>query len=180
MGYIHTLASISFRTTSDGRRLFFPWGVWARGYVISSEAEHRYLMREVVNLTRIGLVTAVVMTLPTVILALAWLDYQMSLLACVAWVGVYIACTIARLHFLVRGLQRAKDRLSLRDNFTVTARVLRPVLWGGTIFSVTGVIAGVLIFILYPNLGSLAIEVVLLCAVCIALYAWMLTVGERA
>jgi hypothetical protein len=30
MGYFDALASASFKTAADGRRLFFPWGVLVR------------------------------------------------------------------------------------------------------------------------------------------------------
>jgi hypothetical protein len=43
MAYFDPLISGSFKTASDGRRLFFPWGIYGRGYVIPSEEEYERL-----------------------------------------------------------------------------------------------------------------------------------------
>ena len=47
MGYFDALTSSSFKTTEDGRRLFFPWGTLGRGYAIPSEEEFERLRRRV-------------------------------------------------------------------------------------------------------------------------------------
>jgi len=39
VGYFDAVTSSSFKTTEDGRRLFFPWGTLGRGYVIGSDKE---------------------------------------------------------------------------------------------------------------------------------------------
>jgi hypothetical protein len=38
MGYFDALTSNAFKTAPDGRKLFFPWGVLGRGYVLASGA----------------------------------------------------------------------------------------------------------------------------------------------
>jgi hypothetical protein len=37
MGFFNALTSSGFKTGQDGRKLFFPWGVLGRGYIIDSE-----------------------------------------------------------------------------------------------------------------------------------------------
>jgi hypothetical protein len=41
------LSGWSFKTTSDGSRLFFPWGGLGRGYVIASERDYQRLRRQI-------------------------------------------------------------------------------------------------------------------------------------
>ena len=43
MGYFDALTSSYFKTTPDGRKLFFPWGVLGRGYTIDSEQDYERL-----------------------------------------------------------------------------------------------------------------------------------------
>jgi hypothetical protein len=43
MGTFDALTEGSFRTTQDGRRVFFPWGPWGRGYVVPSEEQYQRL-----------------------------------------------------------------------------------------------------------------------------------------
>ena len=46
MGYFDGLTSGSFKTAEDGRKLFFPWGVLGRGYVLASEQDDARLRRQ--------------------------------------------------------------------------------------------------------------------------------------
>ena len=47
MGYFDALTSRCFKTAQDGRKLFFPWGVWGRGYAVASEQDYERLRRQV-------------------------------------------------------------------------------------------------------------------------------------
>ena len=47
MGYFDALTSGYFRTTEDGRRLFFPWGPIGRGYVVGTPEQFRRLRRRI-------------------------------------------------------------------------------------------------------------------------------------
>jgi hypothetical protein len=42
---IDALTNSSFKTTKDGRRFFFPWGVLGRGYLIPNEQDFDRLRR---------------------------------------------------------------------------------------------------------------------------------------
>src|SRR4051812_7202496 len=63
VGYFDALTSSSFKTTPDGRRLFFPWGTFGHGYIIGSEPEFRRLQRQL----RIYLIVAL-----SLIVGLSW------------------------------------------------------------------------------------------------------------
>ena len=47
MGYFDALASSSFKIAQDGRRLFFPWGIFGSGYVIGPEEAFVRLRQQV-------------------------------------------------------------------------------------------------------------------------------------
>ena len=48
MGYFDALlGGLSFKTASDGSRLFLPWAPWGRGYVIASERDYQRLRRQI-------------------------------------------------------------------------------------------------------------------------------------
>ena len=43
MGYFDALTSGTFKTTPDGKRLFFPWGTLGRGYIVGTETDYERL-----------------------------------------------------------------------------------------------------------------------------------------
>ena len=47
MGFFEVFTSARFKTTEDGGRLFFPWGLRDSGYVIASEQDYERLRRQV-------------------------------------------------------------------------------------------------------------------------------------
>jgi hypothetical protein len=59
MGYFDALASSSFKIAQDGRRLFFPYGVLGRGYVIGSEQDFKRLEREIKIVTIVSLIVLI-------------------------------------------------------------------------------------------------------------------------
>lgn len=56
MGYFDGLTSGSFKTTQDGRRLFFPWGVLGSGYSIATEQDYQRLRQQVKGYMIVSLV----------------------------------------------------------------------------------------------------------------------------
>ena len=64
MGYFDALTSGAFKTTPEGRRLFFPWGAMGRGYEIGPEQDYETLRRRIKLWTIVGLVL-ILAALPT-------------------------------------------------------------------------------------------------------------------
>ena len=125
MGYFDALASGSFKTTADGRRLFFPWGLWGRGYVIGSEHDYEQLRRQ------ITIYNIVVMVL--IIGTLTWLGFVAGLVIGAALIVFYLAWS----QYLLRGLQPSDETLSLGESMTSQARTLSPaLLWIGELASI--------------------------------------------
>ena len=61
MGYFDALTSSAFKTTEDGRRLFFPWGVLGRGYVLS-QSQYERLQKQVRIYTIVALALIIAMS----------------------------------------------------------------------------------------------------------------------
>jgi len=61
MGYFDDLADKRFMTARDGRRLFFPWGSFGRGYVIASEQDYERLRGHVKDYDFVCVITVVVL-----------------------------------------------------------------------------------------------------------------------
>ena len=59
MGYFDALTSSAFKTTPDGRRLFFPWGALGHGYEIGPEQDYETLRRRI----KLWIVVALVLIL---------------------------------------------------------------------------------------------------------------------
>ncbi|MBU2754910.1 hypothetical protein HFU84_12995 [Acidithiobacillus sp. CV18-2] len=88
MGYYDALTSGSFKTTPDGRRLFFPWGTLGRGYAIPSEKDFERLQRHinayyVISLPLVilavrlqGFLGGALISLPLIVLYAVWARYQ--------------------------------------------------------------------------------------------------------
>jgi len=43
MGYFEAIAASSFTTDAGGRHLFFPWGVFGKGYIVPTEDDYLHL-----------------------------------------------------------------------------------------------------------------------------------------
>ena len=113
MGYFDALTEGSFRTTQDGRRLFFPWGPWGRGYVVPSEEQYQQLQQKL----KAFMIAAI---FPVVGLAImTW--YGTALIMGVIVMALYPAWIL----YLVQGLPPSQDRLpapKLREHVAAQAR----------------------------------------------------------
>jgi hypothetical protein len=110
MGYFDALTSSCFKTAQDGRKLFFPWGVWGRGYVVASEQDYERLRRQVKAYMVVALVP--------IIVTAALQAYVGALVIVVLLVAFYLVW----MRFLLPGLLPSDERLSVQDSMTAQAR----------------------------------------------------------
>jgi hypothetical protein len=168
MGYFDALTSSSFKTTRDGRRLFFPWGVCGRGYVIGSELDYERLRGQ------IKIFFIVVMAL--MLGAVALQRYLAALLVLAALYLFYLAWT----RYLLQGLQPSDERLSLRESMTSQAREQSPILlWVAEIGSIVLVAASILIFAFDPGNWLVATAGLVFFGLCAASITFMLVLRWR-
>jgi hypothetical protein len=177
MGYFDALTSSSFKTTLDGHRLFFPWGVLGRGYVIGSEPEYKRLRGHVKIYLIIGIAGAIPAGLAAAKGVLTTRDYLAGFVVAAAWGLLCIVFYIAWLRYLLRGLQPSDEKLSLRESMATQAREQSlMLLWVAEIGSIGFVAASIFIFVFDPGKWLAATGGILFfsfCAVCIAFMLFM-------
>jgi hypothetical protein len=106
----------AWNVTADGRKVFFPWGRFGRGYEIENEEHHRALRRIMVS--QIALV-------PTSVLTVVLLGrYALFVAPVIVGIGLFTS------HRLTRGLPKSDEKLAWRDHWRhqerAQARFLEP------------------------------------------------------
>jgi hypothetical protein len=163
-----------FKTAQDGRRLFFPWGVWGRGYVISSEQDSRRIKHQL----GIFVIVSAALTVGAIILK--------GYLAATVIAGLLLVFFVSWKPQLVRGLQPSDERLSLKESYTSLALAQSSrQLWSWGIGAL--ILSGVAIVALLDgsigdSIGSRVTAALLLIisAVLAAFAGWMLVLRRQA
>ena len=167
MGYFDALTSSSFKTTEDGRWLFFPYGTLGRGYAIPSEEEYERLRRHVK--------AYMVVSLPLIVIAGNW----KGSLGGAAILPVLIVPYILWAQFQCRRLHRTDEKLTLSESIAGQGRAHSTVgLWLLDVGALTFVGAGVLILLLDPRNWLVATGSVAFFGLCAVMFAGML-IGKR-
>ena len=139
MGYFDALTSGAFKTTQDGRRLFFPWGVLGRGYVLASEQDYDRLHRQI----KIYIIVALALVIGTMTL---------QVYAAAAVTALLIAGYAAWARHTVRGLNPSDETLSLDESMTSQAITHHAAfLWAAVVVSLLFVVAGIVMLVLDPE-----------------------------
>jgi Ca2+/Na+ antiporter len=168
MGYFDALTSSAFKTGKDGGRLFFPWGVLGRGYVLASERDYERLQRQI----KAYMIVTLVLIVGTVVLQ----AYLWSVIAVALLIAVYVIWVM----YLLRGLQPSDERLSLEESMTSQAvRHNATVLWLMQIGSLIFVAAGILMLVLEPGNWLIALASTVFFGLCAAVFARMLFLRSR-
>ncbi len=168
MGYFDAISSGSFKTLPDGRHLFFPFGIFSRGYVIPTEAEYQRLRRHA------KIVTASVV----LIIAVAMMQHLLWTIG----VGVVLMIAGAAWAYLqTRSLQPSEERLSYRESLSTQAFLHNKVfLWVMEVFSVLYVVIGVIILAVDPQKWLTAVSAIVFFGACAVVFARMLIMRKRA
>lgn len=168
MGYFEGLSSGNFKIAQDGRKLFFPWGAWGRGYVIVTEEEYRRLRQQMKTYAMVSLLLIIVVVISQSYAGLAAL---VVLLTGFRW---------AWMRHLLRGLEVAPERLSYQESMTARARTHGPiVLWLSNIGALAFVAGGIWMFIVEPGSRMLAIATISFFGLCVVIITRMLILGRR-
>jgi hypothetical protein len=169
MGYFDALTSAYFKTTPDGRKLFFPWGVLGRGYAIDSEQDYERLRRQVKAYTIVSMVLVI------------------GLAALRAYVGavvigaLLISFYLGWMRYLLRGLHQSDERLSLQDSMTSQARAHSATgLWLLQIGALVFVALGIVMLVVDPDNWPTALGSIVFFGVCAGFAARLLVLRRRA
>jgi hypothetical protein len=175
MGYFDAVTSAFFKTAADGRRLYFPWGSWGRGYVLASEHDYERLRRQI-KIWQIAIL--VVIFLAPIITPI--IRDQYGAIGSPAFVAPAIVVLLLGFQWLwsrsvVKHLQPSDERLSWQENMATQARLLGPGwLWLMEIVALVFVAGGIGIIVSYPSAWLPGFALTVLFGCCAAIFARML------
>jgi hypothetical protein len=169
MGYFDTLDSGSFKTAADGRTLFFPFGVFGRGYEVATERDCASLRWQVKAWLIGGIISAVG--------ALELLGNGPGLVAGAALIALYHGWA----WYVIRGMRRSEERLSLRENLTTQARAQNPVLlWAAEIVVIVLLLVSIDLLAAEPENWLLAVFMIVVFATCAVAFGFMLVLRRQS
>ena len=155
MAYFSGFIDISFKKDEKGRTIFYPWGIFGRGYILPDDKKdiiHKKLKRSY----------QVLLTL--VILTEIFLSSWVSIILVLLLLGV-LAIFDKR---LVRGCEISPDRLTLSDTRSTLVRSQSLITtWFLEICSLLFVLAGIFILVTSPKqwfIGILSVSFFGFCA----------------
>ena len=169
MGYFDALTSSAFKTTPDGRRLFFPWGALGRGYEIGPEQNYETLRRRIKLWTIVGLVL--------ILVASQLMGFLAGFIAAAAMIAFYFGW----MRYVLRSMRPSSERLTVRESMTAQARAhSRASLWTFEAISIAFVLASVFILIVQPDKWLVAIAGMVFFGACAAVFGFMLVQRQQS
>lgn len=169
MGYFDALASSSFKTGEDGRKLFFPWGVFGGGYVIGSEQDYERLRRQVKSYMIVSMVMIIGFG--------AFGGPLFSISSLIPLLGFYLIWMI----YLLPRLRPSNETLSLQESMSSQARTHnKVVLWVLEIGSLAFVATGIAMLIFDPGSRLVALASIAFFGLCAAKATHLLVLRHRA
>ena len=174
MGYFEAIAASSFTTDSEGRRLFFPWGVFHKGYVVPTEADYLRLRETLIRTYQI-IIPATVAPIVLFRRWMPWVAFGLPLILLVAFTIGYPIWVLR----VTAGWSFSAERLSIRQSLANGAQhQSRVLLWFLLICSLGFVAGGFLESAMLPHwyMGALT---VLFFGFCAIVFSWMLVVRQQ-
>ena len=152
MGYFKGLAEASFKDGQDGRKLFYPWGIFGKGYILPAPADYEAL--------RDFFIRMYMVVLPLNII-LVFVDMRL----CFAFVGGYCLWYWWFASTKTAGLTVSDEKLKISEATTNSAH-------GHNFWFLTGLLTASILFTLMgfallssaPFLGALCITFFGLCS----------------
>jgi hypothetical protein len=168
MGYLDGLTSVYFKTAEGGRKLFFPWGILGRGYVVESESDYAQLRHRIKAYK--------IVTLVLIIGSPSLVSYYAVFSIALVLTAFYVAWML----ILLRKLRRSDERLSLQESTAMQARAHGAiVLWLAEVGAIVFVGLGVFIWIVDPGQWVVALAAILFFGLCAAKITRMLVLQRQ-
>lgn len=168
-GYFNALTAGYFKTATDGRKLFFPWGAMGRGYVIPSQQDYERLHRQMKLYTILSLVL--------IIAPIAWRYYLVGFAVATLLIVFYAGWA----RYLVRGLQPSEERMSVSDNMATQARTHNTAtLWLLEAASLLFVAIGIAMLMIEPGKWIISLSTIVFFGLCAAVLVKMILLNRRA
>ena len=154
-----------FKTAADGGKLFFPWGVLGKGYVIGSDA----------NYERIRGMRKIFLGISVVLIVAVLVIQRRDPFALYAVAAGYIAAYAMWTRFAVAGLLPAQERLTMREVIGSHPKAYSPfLLWPLEIGALLFVIGGIVVLMKDPSHWSSELGGIVFFGLCAVSFAYML------
>jgi len=168
MGYFEGLTSGSFKTTPDGRRLFFPWGVLGGGYSIESEEGYRRLRGQI----KTYMVVSLTLIIGTNVIA--------GIIVCAVIAAALMTFYLGWMALLLPRLTFSGEKMSLEESMKSSAQahgmiVLRLLQIGALVLTA----GGILMLVTVSNHRLIGLFVIFFFGLCFAKFTRMLTLRQR-
>lgn len=171
MGYFEGLAEACFKKDEVGRTVFYPFGVLAKGRVLSDEVTETRVRGFLIRYYKI--------TLPTTILLAAFHKWALLIaIALASFVWFYVFCQKTTAHLPI-----SESKLTLREGYTSSAKAHNKVtLWILFATSILFVAGGLVLTIVAPTVQRRLIGLACLgCfSLCMAAIGFMLKAKYKA
>ncbi len=168
MKYFDALANSSFKTTDDGRKLFFPLGTLSLGYVIPSEKDFEKLRK--------GVRTYLMVSLMVIIGSVPFMGPLASLILLPFLIVPYALWVYAQ----CRHLDRTDERLTVKE--AIAGQAIghsKFALWSLEVCSALLVVSGIFILAVDPDNWLVGIASVFIFGFCTVMIGRMLVVKRR-
>jgi hypothetical protein len=163
--YFKYFTDASFKKDDNGNTLFFPWGIYGKGRIITNELTERKV-RGFINIY-------LIVNFLTIILTIGLLGWIWLLLLVPVFTGwFYLA-----MKSLLNGCPYSEEKLFFRESLTKSAKMLNKfTLWLLLLGSFLFVIAGIALLLTAKSPGDLlaGIGSIVFFGACATLYAYML------
>lgn len=167
VNYFDNLTSSYFKTAQDGRKLYYPWGFWGRGYVVSETDERR------IRQSLMGYYVVVIMAM---IAGYVFYNHIGGLaVAAICIVGYAIWARA-----LVRGLTPSSERLTMTESAAAQAHAFGAGwLWFSEIVVVLLLVISIIMLVAEPAEWITAAAGILVFGLCTVMLGWMLVLKSR-
>lgn len=184
MGYFTFIASQSFKTDAEGRRLFCPYGVLARPYIVDDAALEARLFRKMTLFMAVSLVVvflaALAVALPMALEITRTHGHSFPFMPFVGFVAIVGILQWIAVEFVfgpdLRKLPRATSRVTLRMTYLQFGRQLPvPILIVGLVACSFLVLCGIVAMFCLPRQMTVpAAGMILIGSLCAAAYGYAL------
>jgi hypothetical protein len=154
-----------FKTATDGRRLFFPWGVLGKGYVVAGDADYE----------RIRGMRKIFLGISVILIGAALILQRQSPIAPYSIAVGYVAAYAVWTRFTLAGLPTARERLTMREVVASHPKAYSPfLLWPLEIVALLFVVGGILVVLKDPSPSLSEFGGIVFFGLCAAVFAYML------
>jgi hypothetical protein len=169
MGYAEARIAVYFKTAQDGKKLYFPWLYWGRGYIIPSQPDYERLRRQLGTYKSVSFVLIVAVC--------ATQHYTAAFGLAVLIPAFYAVWT----KHLVAGLETTDEKMSLKEALSSQARNYSAfALWSLEIGALAFVVCGIVILVVDINEWPMAILTIAFFAFGAVQFAYLIVLRKRS